>query len=83
MITFFDWSIWLHCSCRFKTPDIDIVIGDGSSSKVAVGTSTDITATFTNLLPVPLTKVQWFVEGSGLTEPLTIAGRYVPKECIY
>lgn len=68
---------WLCYSflCRFKTPDIDIVIGDGSSSKVAVGNSTDVTATFTNLLPVPLTKVQWFVEGSGLTEPLKIVGR--------
>lgn len=78
MTTFFGWSIWLHCSsCRFQTPDIDIVIGDGSSSKVAVGNSTDITATFNNLLPVTLTKVQWFVEGSGLTEPLKIAGRYI------
>ena len=72
----FDYS--LLC-CRFKTPDIDIVIGDGSSSKVAVGNSTEVTATFTNLLPVPLTKVQWYVEGSGLTEPLKIAGRYGHK----
>lgn len=61
--------------CRFKTPDLDIVIGDGSSSTVAAGNKAAITASFSNLLPVPLTKVQWFVEGSGLTEPQKIMGR--------
>ena len=61
---------------RFKTPDVDITIGE-DSSKVPLGETVQVRASFSNPLAFPLTGVSWFVEGAGLTPPIKIDGRCV------
>ena len=56
---------------RFKTPAIELLLMD----PVRVGDTAEVTASFVNPLSVILTNVEWFVEGTGLTQPLTIRGR--------
>ena len=55
---------------RFKTPTVALTLRDS----VRVGSSEKVTASFVNPLNVTLTNVEWFVEGAGLTQPLTIRG---------
>ena len=56
---------------RFRTPDLIMNVPD----EVKVGQPTSVTASFRNPLDQWLTSVEWFVEGAGLTKPLTIDGR--------
>ena len=72
---------------RFKTPDVDITIGE-DSSKVPLGETVEVRASFSNPLSFPLTGVSWFVEGAGLTPPIKINGRcvltiYFHKHCYF
>ena len=58
---------------RFRTPDLIMNVPD----EVKVGQPTSVTASFRNPLDQWLTSVEWFVEGAGLTKPLTIDERCV------
>jgi transglutaminase 1 len=58
---------------RFRTPDLIMNV----PGEVKVGQPTSVTASFRNPLDQWLTSVEWFVEGAGLTKPLTIDGRSV------
>ena len=55
---------------RFQTPTISLTLTD----PVSVGSTESVVASFVNPLNVTLTGVEWFVEGAGLTQPLTIRG---------
>ena len=56
---------------RFKTPSIALRLMD----PVRVGSTESVTASFMNPLNVTLSSVEWYVEGSGLTRPVTIRGQ--------
>ena len=70
-----DFNFVLKETFRFKTPDVDVTLGDGSTSKIPPGQVTQCSATFSNPLSVDLTQVVWYIEGSGLLNPQTISGR--------
>lgn len=55
---------------HFKTPTIALRLMD----PVRVGSIESVTASFVNPLNVTLSSMEWYVEGSGLTRPLTIRG---------
>ena len=55
---------------RFQTPTISLTLTD----PVSVGSTESVAASFVNPLNVTLTGVEWYVEGAGLTPPLTIRG---------
>nr|WVH01984.1 protein-glutamine gamma-glutamyltransferase K-like isoform X3 [Halisarca dujardinii] len=58
---------------RFRTPDLDLAAPAGMKA----GEASTVTASFRNPLDQVLTNVEWFVEGAGLTKPLTLDGRSV------
>nr|WVH01985.1 protein-glutamine gamma-glutamyltransferase K-like isoform X4 [Halisarca dujardinii] len=59
---------------RFRTPDLDLAAPAGMKA----GETSAVTASFRNPLDQALTNVEWFVEGAGLTKPLTLDGSKVP-----
>ena len=69
-ITETDTNIIEKETFRFRTPDLTLDV----AGEVRVGKETSVTASFKNPLNLWLTNVEWFVEGAGLTKPLTING---------